>query len=161
MLYNTLIECCDEYKLIQLYQKSTEWCFAFTRTSTFELIPSVAKALPGAWWQLTVRSRSPISHEHTVRWNWQSRHDPVHILAPTGALGIHGDNRSATAHHLASMPKVKGSGMSQRTSAVYAIWWYGNDNDDEYDKRNIRRHLYEYHIMYTYNTRSLIHITAQ
>ena len=23
LLYNTLIECCDEYKLIQLYQKSS------------------------------------------------------------------------------------------------------------------------------------------
>ena len=41
-------ECCDEYKLIQLYQKSSVWCFAFSHTSTFELIPAVATALPGA-----------------------------------------------------------------------------------------------------------------
>jgi len=41
-------ECCDEYKLIQLYQKSSVWCFAFSHTSTFELIPSVATAQPGA-----------------------------------------------------------------------------------------------------------------
>jgi len=32
-------ECCDEYKLIQLYQKSSVWCFAFSHTFTFELIP--------------------------------------------------------------------------------------------------------------------------
>jgi len=44
-----LIECCDDYKLIQLYQKSSEWCFTFSRASTFELIPSVASVLPGAW----------------------------------------------------------------------------------------------------------------
>ena len=48
LLYNTLNECCDEYKLIQLYQKSSVWCFAFSHTSTFELIPSVATAQPGA-----------------------------------------------------------------------------------------------------------------
>jgi len=41
-------ECCVEYKLIQLYQKSSVWCFASSRTSTFELIPAVAMALPGA-----------------------------------------------------------------------------------------------------------------
>ena len=41
-------ECCDEYKLIQLYQKSSVWCFAFSHTSTFELIPAVATAQPGA-----------------------------------------------------------------------------------------------------------------
>ena len=40
LLYNMPIECCDEYKLIQLYQKSSVWCFAFSHTSTFELIPS-------------------------------------------------------------------------------------------------------------------------
>ena len=44
LLYNTLNECCDEYKLIQLYQKSSVWCFAFSHTSTFELIPAVATA---------------------------------------------------------------------------------------------------------------------
>jgi len=48
MLYNMPSECCDEYKLIQLYQKSSVWCFAFSRTSTFELIPAVASARPGA-----------------------------------------------------------------------------------------------------------------
>ena len=41
MLYNMLSECCVEYKLIQLYQKSFVWCFAFSRTSTFELISPV------------------------------------------------------------------------------------------------------------------------
>jgi len=41
-------ECCDEYKLIQLYQKSSVWCFASSHTSTFELIPAVATAQPGA-----------------------------------------------------------------------------------------------------------------
>jgi len=40
-------ECCDEYKLIQLYQKSSVWCFASSHTSTFELIP-VLPWLPGA-----------------------------------------------------------------------------------------------------------------
>jgi len=48
LLYNTPSECCDEYKLIQLYQKSSVWCFAFSHTSTFELIPAVATAQPGA-----------------------------------------------------------------------------------------------------------------
>jgi len=48
LLYNMLIECCDEYKLIQLYQKSSVWCFAFSHTTTFELIPAVATAQPGA-----------------------------------------------------------------------------------------------------------------
>ena len=48
LLYNMPIECCDEYKLIQLYQKSSVWCFAFSHTSTFELIPAVAMAQPGA-----------------------------------------------------------------------------------------------------------------
>jgi len=47
MLYNMLSECCVEYKLIQLYRKSSVWCFAFSHTSTFELISSVATALPG------------------------------------------------------------------------------------------------------------------
>ena len=42
-----LSECCDEYKLIQLYQKSSVWCFASSHTSTFELISSVATAQPG------------------------------------------------------------------------------------------------------------------
>jgi len=37
-------ECCDDYNLIQLYQESSEWCFTFSHTSTFELIPSVASA---------------------------------------------------------------------------------------------------------------------
>ena len=41
-------ECCDEYKLIKLYQKSSVWCFAFSHTSTFELIPAVATAQPGS-----------------------------------------------------------------------------------------------------------------
>jgi len=45
MLYDMLSECCDEYKLIQLYQKSSVWCFASSHTSTFELISSVATAL--------------------------------------------------------------------------------------------------------------------
>ena len=44
LLYNMPSECCDEYKLIQLYQKSSVWCFAFSHTSTFELIPAVATA---------------------------------------------------------------------------------------------------------------------
>ena len=48
LLYNMPSECCDEYKLIQLYQKSSVWCFAFSHTSTFELIPAVAMAQPGA-----------------------------------------------------------------------------------------------------------------
>jgi len=38
------IECCVEYELIQLYQKSSVWCFASSHTSTFELIPAVAMA---------------------------------------------------------------------------------------------------------------------
>ena len=48
LLYNMPSECCDEYKLIQLYQKSSVWCFVFSHTSTFELIRAVATALPGA-----------------------------------------------------------------------------------------------------------------
>ena len=48
LLYNMLSECRDEYKLIQLYRKSSVWCFAFSHTSTFELIPAVATAQPGA-----------------------------------------------------------------------------------------------------------------
>jgi len=48
LLYNMPSECCDEYKLIQLYQKSSVRCFAFSHTSTFELIPAVATAQPGA-----------------------------------------------------------------------------------------------------------------
>ena len=47
--YNMPSECCVEYKLIQLYQKSSVWCFASSHTSTFELIPAVATAQPGAW----------------------------------------------------------------------------------------------------------------
>jgi len=47
LLYNMPIECCGEYKLIQLYQKSSVWCFAFSHASTFELISSVASARPG------------------------------------------------------------------------------------------------------------------
>ena len=46
-------ECCVEYILIQLYQKSSVWCFAFSHASTFELIPAVATAQPGA--MVTVR----------------------------------------------------------------------------------------------------------
>ena len=34
--------------LYNLYQKSSVWCFAFSHTSTFELIPAVATAQPGA-----------------------------------------------------------------------------------------------------------------
>jgi len=56
LLYNMPIECCVEYKLIQLYQKSSVWCFAFSHTSTFELIPAVAMAQPGA--MVTIASRS-------------------------------------------------------------------------------------------------------
>ena len=41
LLYNMPGECCDEYKLIQLYQKSSVWCFAFSHASTFEFIPAV------------------------------------------------------------------------------------------------------------------------
>ena len=48
LLYYMPSECCDEYKLIQLNQKSSVWCFAFSHTSTFELIPAVATAQPGA-----------------------------------------------------------------------------------------------------------------
>ena len=48
LLDNMPIECCVEYKLIQLYQKSSVWCFAFSHTTTFELIPTVATAQPGA-----------------------------------------------------------------------------------------------------------------
>jgi len=48
LLYNMPSECCVEYKLIQLYQKSSVWCFAFSHASTFELIPAVATAQPGA-----------------------------------------------------------------------------------------------------------------
>ena len=48
LLYNMPSDCCDEYKLIQLHQKSSMWCFAFSHTPTFELIPTVATAQPGA-----------------------------------------------------------------------------------------------------------------
>jgi len=34
--------------LYNFYQKSSVWCFAFSHTSTFELIPAVATAQPGA-----------------------------------------------------------------------------------------------------------------
>ena len=57
LLYNTPSECCDEYKLIQLYQNSSVWCFAFSHTSTFELIPAVATAQPGA---LVTEVRPPV-----------------------------------------------------------------------------------------------------
>ena len=36
-------ECCVEYKLIRLYQKSSVWCFAFSHASTFELIPQLPR----------------------------------------------------------------------------------------------------------------------
>jgi len=48
LLYNMPSECCVEYILIQLYQKSSVWCFAFSHASTFELIPAVASVQPGA-----------------------------------------------------------------------------------------------------------------
>ena len=57
LLYNMPSECCEEYKLIQLYQKSSVWCFAFSHTFTFELIPSVATATPGAWVTVTLERR--------------------------------------------------------------------------------------------------------
>ena len=59
LLYNTPSECCDEYKLIQLYQKSSVWWFAFSHTSTFELIPAVATAQPGALVTLSVHDIIP------------------------------------------------------------------------------------------------------
>ena len=59
LLYNMLIECCDEYKLIQLYQKSSVWCFAFSHTSTFELIPAVATAQPGV--MVTIRNPAALA----------------------------------------------------------------------------------------------------
>ena len=62
LLYNMRSECCDEYKLIQLYQKSSVWCFAFSHTSTFELIPAVATALPGA---LVTRCRTEGTRDET------------------------------------------------------------------------------------------------
>ena len=34
--------------LIQLYRMTSAWCFAFSHTSTFELISSVATVRPGA-----------------------------------------------------------------------------------------------------------------
>jgi len=39
LLYNMPSECCDEYNLYNLNQKSSVWCFASSHTSTFELIP--------------------------------------------------------------------------------------------------------------------------
>jgi len=60
LLYNMPSECCDEYKLIQLYQKSSVWCFAFSHTSTFELIPAVATAQPGAL--VTIGGETALSH---------------------------------------------------------------------------------------------------
>jgi len=56
LLYNMPSEYCDEYKLTQLYQKSSVWCFAFSHTSTLELIPAVATAQPGAL--VTIRRSS-------------------------------------------------------------------------------------------------------
>jgi len=60
-LYNTPIECCDEYKLIQLYQKSSVWCFASSHTSTFELIPSVTNGSTRShgnnWWRILYYAR--------------------------------------------------------------------------------------------------------
>ena len=41
LLYNMPSECCDEYNLYNLNQKSSVWCFASSHTSTFELIPAV------------------------------------------------------------------------------------------------------------------------
>ena len=64
LLYNTPSECCDEYKLIQLYQNSSVWCFAFSHTSTFELIPAVATAQPGA---LVTEVRPPRAKFHVYR----------------------------------------------------------------------------------------------
>jgi len=43
LLYNMPSECCVEYKLIRLYQKSSVWCFAFSHASTFELIPQLPR----------------------------------------------------------------------------------------------------------------------
>jgi len=60
MLYNMLSECCDDYRLIQLYQKSSVWCFASSHTSTFELIPAIAMALPGA--VVTIGGETVLSH---------------------------------------------------------------------------------------------------
>jgi len=55
LLYITLSECCDDYKLIQLYQKSSEWCFANSQTSTFEIIPQLPR-LPGALVTVSISS---------------------------------------------------------------------------------------------------------
>ena len=60
LLYNMPIECYDEYKLIQLYQKSSVWCPAFSQASTFELIPAVAMAQPGA--VVTIGGETALSH---------------------------------------------------------------------------------------------------
>jgi len=61
LLYNMPSECCVEYKLIQLYQKSSVWCFAFSHTSTFELIPAVIEtAQSGAL--VTIGGETALSH---------------------------------------------------------------------------------------------------
>jgi len=49
LVYNMPSECCDEYNLIQLYQKSSVWCFAFSHTSTFELIPQLPRLNQEPW----------------------------------------------------------------------------------------------------------------
>ena len=65
-------ECCDEYKLIQLYQKSSVWCFAFSHTSTFELISSVATAQPGAWVTVWRSCSQPLLNTIIVAFLWLS-----------------------------------------------------------------------------------------
>jgi len=47
-----LSECCDDYKLIQLYQKSSVWCFTLLTHVYIWANSSVAKALPEPWWHL-------------------------------------------------------------------------------------------------------------
>ena len=56
LLYNMPSECCDEYNLYNLNQKSSVWCFAFSHTSTFELIPQSRGRPVGSlgdnWWRI-------------------------------------------------------------------------------------------------------------
>ena len=61
LLYNMPSECCDIIQLIQLYQKSSVWCFASHAQSTFELISSVASALSGGT-LVTIGGETALSH---------------------------------------------------------------------------------------------------
>ena len=66
-------ECCDEYKLIQLYQKSSVWCFTFSHASTFELILAVTNGSTRSHGNSTLsRDKNTEDSKAVVRYNTTS-----------------------------------------------------------------------------------------